>query len=536
MSFSTYHTPRSVARFILLLFLIALSVLTFVWSYRSGFVTTYNDAMSHLNIARLVIDNQEPGLYQLGSVWLPFNHLLSLSLIWNDTLWHSGLAGSVFSMVLYVLSVIGIFYCLRLLTQNEMASVIGSGLFALNFNLLYLQTTPLTEVAYIALFVYSLLFFLLYLQRQSPRYLAVLGILGFLQLYSRYDGWFVVAIEGIVILVLEFVVRKQSIKDVIGKILVFSTPILFGAALWLLWNFLIYHNPLYFIYGPYSAHAQQEVIGEHSELLSKGSVYWSTLAYWYVLKSNVGSFVTALSLFALGWYFFQKEILLNARERIGFLFILVAPIVFNIIALYLGFSIIHMPELPQNSTGSFANQWFNVRYGILALPLAAIFAGILALRGKIPALIVVLVIVLQGVSFWKNEGVVTLIDGTIGASSFQQREVAEVLKNLAKPEDTILFSLSFHNPVAFRSGIPLKQFIYEGVSRQWRNALANPENYASLVVMSSNAPIDPVQKATLIDNKEHFLEFYELVYQGNEMSIYTRLPMDRWPKAGLTEI
>nr|MBA3723663.1 hypothetical protein [Candidatus Levybacteria bacterium] len=61
-----------------------LSIIAWYISYVSGLITTYNDAMSHMNIARLVIDNQEPGLAQLGSVWLPLNHILPLVFVWND--------------------------------------------------------------------------------------------------------------------------------------------------------------------------------------------------------------------------------------------------------------------------------------------------------------------------------------------------------------------------------------------------------------------------------------------------------------------
>lgn len=128
---------------ILAILTVILSVGAFIWSYRNNYVLSYNDSMSHLDMSRLVIDNIKPGLAQLGSVWLPLNHLLSLSLIWNNWAWHSGFAGSFFSMISYIISVLYIYKIIKSLTNNKIASVIGSLAFALNLNILYLQSTPL---------------------------------------------------------------------------------------------------------------------------------------------------------------------------------------------------------------------------------------------------------------------------------------------------------------------------------------------------------------------------------------------------------
>src|SRR5258705_9388835 len=62
----------------------------------------YNDARSHLDIGRRVVEGLKPGFAQIGSVWLPLNHILMIPLIWNDYLWHTGLAGAIWSMLSFV--------------------------------------------------------------------------------------------------------------------------------------------------------------------------------------------------------------------------------------------------------------------------------------------------------------------------------------------------------------------------------------------------------------------------------------------------
>src|ERR1700757_466349 len=57
------------------------------------------DAIAHVNKARSLFDNIEPGLQQLGTIWLPLPHLLMAPLAAIDPLWRTGIAGSVISIL-----------------------------------------------------------------------------------------------------------------------------------------------------------------------------------------------------------------------------------------------------------------------------------------------------------------------------------------------------------------------------------------------------------------------------------------------------
>src|SRR3990172_202649 len=80
----------------------AISVIAFVYFYQNGLSLAYNDARSHLDIGRRVVEGLKTGLAQLGSVWLPLPHLLMVPTVWNDFMWHSGLAGALQSMVAFI--------------------------------------------------------------------------------------------------------------------------------------------------------------------------------------------------------------------------------------------------------------------------------------------------------------------------------------------------------------------------------------------------------------------------------------------------
>jgi len=99
------------------------------------------DAEAHLNIARRVCDSRTPGWEQIGSVWLPLPHVLMLPLVGDRRLWQSGLAGSIPAAACFVIAGIFLFASMRRLL-GDLPALAALGVFALNPNLLYLQSIP----------------------------------------------------------------------------------------------------------------------------------------------------------------------------------------------------------------------------------------------------------------------------------------------------------------------------------------------------------------------------------------------------------
>ena len=512
---------NKISKFILIGSLVIISVVTWWFSYHAGLATTYNDAMSHLDIARLVIDSKQTGLTQLGSVWLPLDHILDLTLIWNNWAWHSGFAGSFFSMLAYVFSAIGIYEIVMELTDNIWASIVGGLAFALNPNILYLQTTPLTEPLYLVLVIASILYIIKFFKTDNLRFLLLAGIFGFLQVLARYDGWFVVFIEGLVLLYHQRFIAKHHFQETIAKILLFATPIIFAVVLWLTWNTLIFGSPLYFILGPYSAHAQQATIQKSASLITKGNVLISLLAYWYSISANIGAYLAVLSLMGATLFLFLKNKTADLKVKMLVFILLLSPIIFNVLALYLGFSILNLPALHWNPSQDPSGQWFNVRYGIMALPFVAVFVGLLSnfLKKKVFIVLVAILVIAQSFLVY-HQGLITVADGTIGSSSFVNNDIAQVLAKNVQPGQNVLMSISSFNAVSFKSDLPLNDFIYEGVSSEWPEALVRPENYATWIVMANGNVGDPVYTALRTEGSDNFLKVYKLFYAGAHADIY----------------
>jgi hypothetical protein len=300
-------SPRTVPGLLPLFLLGSLSFIAWYICHIAGITMAYNDAMSHINLARLVIDNSEPGLTQIGGVWLPLNHLLPVLFVWNDTLWRTGMAAIIFSMISYCVSVWGIYVLVKELTHRSLPAYLGAGAFALNLNMLYLQSTPLTEPIYLVFFVLSALAFVLWISRGDTKYLLLMGVLGFFQVLSRYDGWFVVGIEAFLIATYERIHLRANMREVVGKVFLFSFPVAFGIGLWLLWNLLIFKDPLFFALGPFSARAQQAAIAKDGGLITKNNLPVSLIAYSYAVTDNIGPFALVISGLGLAYYVISRK-------------------------------------------------------------------------------------------------------------------------------------------------------------------------------------------------------------------------------------
>ena len=116
------------------------------WFYaRAGLTLSHYDAKAHLVVARRVIDSLTPGWKQIGAVWLPLPHVLNLLPVQIDACYRTGASAVALSVLSFGLLA---YACTRLIldaTGSRAAAVSGLAVVALNPDILYLQSTPMTE-------------------------------------------------------------------------------------------------------------------------------------------------------------------------------------------------------------------------------------------------------------------------------------------------------------------------------------------------------------------------------------------------------
>lgn len=489
----------------------AISVWAFLYYYHNGLGIAYNDARSHLDIGRRVVEGLRPGFAQLGSVWLPLTHLLMTLTIWNDFMWHSGLAGALWSMISFVATGVMLFLFLREMGVGLIGRYVSVVVFAANLNILYLQSTAMTELGLIGTTMAASYFILLWYTRNKLSFLLLSALFVMLSTLIRYDGWFLFFFVSLMLFVSAW--KSGGYRKAEGTFVLFATLAGFGVFLWLLWNLLIFGDPLYFAFGPYSAHAQQNDLAAAGVLLTKGSWFLSVKMYFYALAYNTDTFVLILGAIGAGIFFFDKK--LDSRARFASL-ALFAPLLFNILALYLGHSVLFIQGLSGDT-------WFNVRYGILMMASVAVFVGYLVHRAVSvrPVLIGALLFVLF--FQFSSQDAVTIDDGRTGASQKNVTEVAAWLRDNAGPQKGyILISAASHDSVIFSSGLPMKRFIHEGTGPYYESAIESPDNWARWIVMRSNSDSDSTWR--LLKNNPGFLQGYTLVDHYPFADVYALKP------------
>ncbi len=455
--------------------LIAISVFEYLIFYHNGLGLSYNDARSHLDIGRRVVEGLKPGIAQLGSVWLPLPHILMIPTIWNDFMWHSGLSGALQSMISFVATGLLIYFFLKELGVGIIGRLVGVTVFVANLNVLYLQSTAMTELLLIATMTAGVYELLKWFKNDNVLNLVKSAFWVMMASLVRYDGWFLFLFAGLLIIIEVF--RKRGYKVTEGTIILFSTLAGFGIALWFLWNLLIFHDPLYFVFGPYSAHTQQEQLAIAGNLATKGNILFAIKVYLYSVAYNCNTFIALLGVLGAIVLWLDRKIKTSVKIAVSALF---APLIFNILSLYLGQSVLFIQGLSGNT-------WFNARYGIVMMPSIAIFTGYLVQKSE--KLKYVLIGLMAFVLFFSfaNFDAVTIDDARVGSSQKNVSEVSGWLhNNAADKPGFVLISAASHDAIIFSSGLPMSKFIHEGTGAYWTSATVSPDRWARWIVMRTN--------------------------------------------------
>lgn len=482
---------------------IALSISAFVWYMAHGQVLMYGDAVSHMMIARRVLFAHTPGLGQLGTVWPPLSHMLMLPFVWIDPLYRSGLAGALPSMACYVIATLYMFRSARLLFSSTLAGWVAALLFALNPNMLYLQSTPMTEMVLLGTVIVGLF----YLLRWGSTNNALDLVIGAAALAAgslvRYDAW---VLAGCEMLVIGFIVwKRQGLHAAEGVLWLYSILAFAGVALWCIYNWMVFGNPLYFLNGPYSAKSQQHALVANGDLPTYHNIALSTHEYLQAAADMVSWPLLALALVG----FVYAVVAFRLKPQALLAYGVWALLIFNVLCLILGITVIYTPEV----IVPHASGYFNMRYGVMVLPEVALFvAGLATVRlrwapHRWMPLLWSLVILASGASLFLATPA-TLEDAI--HSTNRQAVTQEVSWLDAHYHGgTILVGAAPFSGLMFSSGLPDKAFLTEDAPSEFNTVVTTPERYATWLVMSSgqSQTYDAVQArlANRTDWRRHYI-------------------------------
>jgi len=474
-----------------------------VWSWRHGALLNYGDAVAHLHIARRVFDSHQPRFSQLGSVWLPLPHILLIPFVQIYSWWANGLAGIVPSALAYLAASAGIYRLARHWLPRFPAAL-ALALFATNPNLLYLQTTAMTEPLFVCEMVWIAVCLVEWRTgldqnpKRSNRLLWLIALLLVAAVFTRYDGWFMALLAWSAIgftLARHHLLRSPAFW--LASVLVVAAP-----AAWFIYNAAAFGDWLYFLRGPYSAKAIEMRTsvpgfpphpGWHNPWVA--FVFYLKAAELDAAPASWGNVLLALSLMGAAWAWVTER-----RRTIAWILLLALPIPFYTYSVAYGSVPIFLPVWWPYS-------WYNLRYGIELLPALALGLGFVAefaisvcvprkLKPRwsnVTAAVLFVVVALNACQMVRDRPLV-FVEGTknIDAHRPYELQIPPALRALLgeRPSGVILMITSADPQIVTLTGIPLRQTINESDLQIYRGALEAPAAHAALVLAFDGDEVD----------------------------------------------
>ncbi len=492
--------------FAVLVFAAAASLIAIEWSWRNNALLNYGDAVAHLHIARHVFDCRFHSIGEFGSVWLPLPHILMLPFVQVYAWWANGIAGLIPSALAYLAGGVGLYRLARRWLEPA-AAALALGIFALNPNLLYLQTTAMTEPLFLCEMIWAVVWLVEWRGAldTDPKRAARLEWLVLLALvaavFTRYDGW-------IIALLAWFGMGVRRLRSgQLGKRSFWIASVILAAApaSWFIYNATQFGDWLDFARGPYSALAIE---------MRTAAPGWPPHPGWHNPWVSELFFIKVAEMDALAAW---RHVLLAlsvigtafgcviARRR-GFLWTLLLWISVPFYAYSVAYG-----SVPIFIPVWWPHSYYNTRYGMELLPAIALGLGFLAqfaigaVREFKPCGRSWAISALRGArSYFNSLGLIqkrplVYVESTKNVEARRpfDENIPPVMRQLLsrRPGAPVLMNSSVYPELIAFSGIPLAQTINESDQYVYRDALAAPAEHAAIVVAFDGDEIDRAVKA-----------------------------------------
>jgi hypothetical protein len=472
----------------------------FLYYYRQGEILLYGDAVAHINIARRIFDCREPGLRQLGTVWLPLPHLLMLPFVWNDNFWVSGIGGSLPSMVAFVLGAVGLYRLVSARTSHAVGGI-AAAIYLLNPSLLYMQATAMGESIYLALMIWAVVYLDAFARAlrdpaaplSAPKALVRCAMVLAGAILTRYDGWFLSAVIGLAGLVI--LIQNWSLQPAANRRLLIRSAVNFTllcsltAGLWLSYNYWLSRHAFDFAAGPYSAKAIAERTTPKGAPPYPGKDHPAAAATYFLKAAK-------LNMAEGNWQFWLVAAIVLGTCLIGLIIrggwiwlLLWTPLLFYALSIAYGSVPIFVPVWWPFS-------YYNVRYGLEMLPAFCVSLAFLSSLGKramlpgrwqIAVPIAVLAVVAGGYAWSWRATPICLREARANGRNRMSLDAAVGRYIQAMPHDaTILMQTGSYVGALQMADRHLDSVIWEGLYYQWDVALNQPAQKADYVIAFDN--------------------------------------------------
>jgi hypothetical protein len=332
---------KKIPRFVFFAGLI-IGAASFCYFYSHGLTTAHYDAKAHLLVARRIVDSLEPGYVQMGAQWLPLIHLLYLPFIIFDSQYRSGFLPSLISIAAFAWSGLLTYRISYRISGSAIAGVFAAAVLLFNTNLEYLQSCPLTEPLFMALFLSAIEALIRWRESDRsklPWAAAVWVSLGGL---CRYEGWCLL-VGVLALLACDLWTRHMPRRTAIKAGVVFLG--MFGIPAGMHFGFIMYHTGALFFH--------RVAAGNPDPYMTYKRPILSMVFHLAQISQIATTLPLMVAAIGLLLFLFQRD---KIKSRLPLLLLWV-PSLINIAALYWGLV-------------------YRLRYSVLLVPAVAIFASL----------------------------------------------------------------------------------------------------------------------------------------------------------------
>ncbi|HJZ75808.1 MAG TPA: hypothetical protein VKE51_28940 [Vicinamibacterales bacterium] len=474
------------------------------WHYYAlGLTLSHYDARGHLIVARRIADSITPGWQQVGAVWLPLPHLLNALPVQIDLFYRTGASAVAISIASYAIATAAIAWIVLALTESGAAAAAAAAVFALNPNVLYLQSTPMTEPLLLATTTVAVAMLIAWARGHGPTQRSV-GVAFALACLTRYEAWPVTAAA-------------------------------LAAAAWMRWR-----NGTWFV----AAWREVALIALYPAAATVGFAVFSrvVIGTWFVSSGffvpenkAIGDAVLAAKEIAWGAQTLSGPML----TRLGGIGVAIAIVVSLIPArsasgvfalrpdAAVAASLLAMAAVPW--AAFYRGHPFRIRYVVPLMAIEAIGGGILAGMVPVRRLRPVAALVLAAIVAYElhplDRSAPMVVEAQWDRPNTPERARVTACIGHLEPGAKIMASmgsLGHYMQETSHQRLAIRDFLHEGNGDIWLAALENPHRFADWVLIEEKAEGGDML-ARIARERPSFLAGYARICDGAGLALYRRL-------------
>jgi hypothetical protein len=466
------------------------------WRYHLlGLSLSHYDARGHLVVARRIIDSLTPGWQQIGAVWLPLPHVLNAVPVQVDAFYRTGASAIAISVLAFAASVSAIAWIVAALTGSVVAALLAAAVFGLNPNVLYLQSTPMTEPLLIALVLLSAALLIRVCEERSEgsgsrRIDMLTGTALALASMTRYEAW---PVTGVALAITAWAMRSQGVswRDAAARVARLAAYPTVAIAGFLLFSRIVggewFPNDFFVPENDAQGHpliAVDEIVWGLRELSGRGLVAAALLGVAVVAAAAA-----------------------RGHTRVLLTLALAATACVPLVAFVEGHP-------------------YRIRYVVPLIAAEAVLAGVAAgWFRKTRAIAALALAALIGVELRPlNQTAPMVVEAQWDRPSARERQRVSACLQSSYDGSTIMASmgsLGHYMQELSSHGFALRDFLHEGNGDIWLNALITPRPYAGWLLIEEKAEGGDMLLKRTRENPS-FLDGFSRVCEGAGVALYRR--------------